>query len=144
VIDTPRLSPAPVAAARGAASGRRLIFGLGLGGAAAAVLLVAPGAAPALSAVVMGGAPAMDYDQAVGRTRTAATAVLERSGSQSCLRGKLTNALLTMVASCEAAGERNGLCELSNRAVVQPTWSFPFMEATARELLELINARTTP
>lgn len=92
----------------------------------------------------MGGARAVPYDQALVRTRSAATAVIAGSGSESCLRGKLTNALLAMVASCEAAGERNALCELSNRAVVQPTWSFPFTQATARELLELINAQDRP
>ncbi len=92
----------------------------------------------------MGGARALPYDQALGRTRTAAKAVLARSGTESCLRGKLTNALLGMVASCEAAATTNALCELSNRAVVQPTWSFAFMETTSSELLDLINVQTTP
>jgi hypothetical protein len=93
------------------------------------------------AAAVPGGARAVDYDEAVGRTRTAAGAVVARSGTESCLRGKLTNALLVMVASCEAAGERNALCELSREAVVRPSWSAEFMEATARQLLDLLNGK---
>jgi hypothetical protein len=112
--------------------------------AAAAALLAVCGVAGPAAAAVMGGARAVPYDQALGRTRSAAKAVLARSGTESCLRGKLTNALLQMVASCEAAGETNTLCDLSNRAVVQPTWSFPFMQTTARELLDLINAQPLP
>ncbi|MFO8236666.1 MAG: hypothetical protein R6U00_00125 [Prochlorococcaceae cyanobacterium] len=112
--------------------------------AAAAAVLAGFGTGLPAAAAVMGGARALPYDQALGRTRAAAQAVLDRRGTQSCLRGKLTNALLTMVASCEAAGARNPLCELSNRAVVQPTWSVPFMEDTAREVLELISAQAVP
>lgn len=115
-----------------------------LGRAAAAVLLAGLGAGLPAAAAVMGGARALPYDQALGRTRSAAHAVLERRGTQSCLRGKLTNALLTLVASCDAAGERNALCDYSNRAVVQPTWSGAFMDDTAREVLELISAPAAP
>jgi len=112
----------------------RCAAGLGLG-------LLSLGISSAATAAVMGGARAVPYDQALGRTRDAAKAVITRAGTESCLRGKLTNALLQMVSSCEAAGQRNSLCELSNRAVVQPTWSLEFMEATARDVLELINDR---
>jgi hypothetical protein len=112
--------------------------------AAAALVLAGLGTALPAAAAVMGGARALPYDQALGRTEAAAVAVLARRGAESCLRGKLTNALLTMVASCEAAGEHNALCDLSNRAVVQPTWSAAFMETTARQVLELISAQAVP
>ncbi|TVS04521.1 MAG: hypothetical protein EA413_08775 [Cyanobium sp. PLM2.Bin73] len=108
------------------------------------MVLAGLGTALPAAAAVMGGARALPYDQALGRTESAAAAVLARRGAESCLRGKLTNALLTMVASCEAAGERNALCDLSNRAVVQPTWSAAFMETTARQVLELISAQAVP
>jgi hypothetical protein len=127
----PPASPAPVRLAAAAVV------------ATVMTLLSAPGGLPA-AAAVPGGARAIPYDQALGRTRTAATAVLARSGSESCLRGKLTNALLVMVASCEAAGESNALCELANEAVVRPTWSLEFMEATARQVLELLNGEPLP
>ncbi|MEO1003077.1 MAG: hypothetical protein AAFX65_08210 [Cyanobacteria bacterium J06638_7] len=110
-------------------------------GAVAVVALATCASALPGGAAVMGGARALPYDQAVDRTRSAATAVLSGKGEQSCLRGKLTNALLVMVASCKAAGETNALCDLSRQAVVQPTWSFPFMETTSQDLLDLISAR---
>lgn len=83
-----------------------------------------------------GGAPALPYAEAAARTRTAASAVLQRAGAESCLRGKLTNALLGLSASCDAEGVRNPLCHLANQAVVSTNWGLPFMDATARALLE--------
>jgi hypothetical protein len=84
----------------------------------------------------VGGAAALPYDQAVARSRTAASAVLHRAGAESCLRGKLTNALLGLSASCDAEGLHNPLCSLANQAVVSSDWRLPFMDATARSLLD--------
>ncbi|MEX0588988.1 MAG: hypothetical protein WD136_06995, partial [Cyanobium sp.] len=50
-----------------------------------------------------------------------------------------TNALLGLSASCEAVGQRNGLCVLADQAVVQTGWSMAFMDATARQVIELID-----
>lgn len=58
-------------------------------------------------AAVMGAAKALPYAEAVDRTHTAAEAVLAGAGAESCLRGKLTNALLGLSSSCEASGDRN-------------------------------------
>jgi hypothetical protein len=71
-------------------------------------------------------------------TQKAAEAVLARSGAESCLRGKLTKALLGLSASCEAGGLSTPLCVLADRAVVVPVWSLPFMDQTARQLLAQI------
>lgn len=90
----------------------------------------------ATAAAPMGAARARPYEEAVVLTRQAATAVLARSGRESCLRGKLTGALLGLSASCEAGNHRNALCDLADRAVVVPVWSLPFMDETARQLLE--------
>jgi hypothetical protein len=87
---------------------------------------------------VMGGARAIPYAESVQVTRKAAEAVLARSGAESCLRGKLTNALLGLSASCDAAGQRNALCELADQAVVQLHWPLSFMDDTSRRLLALI------
>lgn len=102
-----------------------------------AASLPALGPAPAGGAV-MGGARALPYAESVQVTRKAAEAVLARSGAESCLRGKLTNALLGLSASCGAAGQRNALCELADQAVVQLHWPLSFMDDTSRRLLELI------
>jgi hypothetical protein len=106
-----------------------------VGGLALTAALAVPQAA---GAATLGLARAQPYNQAVASTRQAAQAVLARSGKESCLRGKLTRALLGLSASCEAGGLSNALCDLAERAVVVPVWSLPFMDATARELLEQI------
>jgi hypothetical protein len=69
-----------------------------LGGVALAAGLAAASptvAAPASCAAVL------PYLQAVALTDKAARAVLSRAGRESCLRGKLTNALLSLSSSCE-------------------------------------------
>ena len=93
---------------------------------------------PTAHAAVMGGARATPYPEAVERTRVAAEAVLGRKGTETCLRGKLTNALLGLSASCDAAGQRNSLCSLADEAVVQIGWSLDFMDTTATQLLTLM------
>ena len=84
-------------------------------------------------------AAAPPLDVAVGQARGAATAVLERAGAETCLRGKLTRALLGLSNSCEASGTRNALCSLADKAVVVTPMSLTFMDDTSRQLLELIN-----
>ena len=99
-------------------------------------LLAAP-AAPAATAAVLGAARARPYGEAVASSRVAAQAVLAREGRESCLIGKLTNALLSLSSSCEAAGERGPLCALADRAAATTRWSMDFTDATARGVLEL-------
>lgn len=98
-----------------------------------AVLALSAAARAAQPAI--GGAQAVPYPEAVARSRAAAEAVLARSGTETCLRGKLTNALLTLSASCNAASQATGLCELANRAASTLDWPVSFMEATARAVL---------
>ncbi len=101
-------------------------------------LVVAGAVAGPGRAAVMGGARVIPFEQAVERSRLAAEAVIHRRGKETCLRGKLTNALLGLSSSCEAAGQRSGLCALADRAVVQTGWSMAFMDATAHRVLQLI------
>ena len=95
-------------------------------------------------AAVLGGARVIPFDQAVERSRLAAEAVIHRRGKETCLRGKLTNALLGLSASCEATGQRGGLCALADQAVVQTGWSLAFMDTTAHQVLDLIQAPKAP
>lgn len=97
----------------------------------------------AASAPMWGPRP-QPYPDVVRATRAAAQAVLDRAGAESCLRGKLTNVLLLLSASCAAAGERTELCSLADRAVVVTPWTLTFMEDTARELLALSTASRNP
>lgn len=117
-----------------------LVTALGLTLAA----VTAFGGMPTSQAAVMGGARALPFDQAVERSRLAAEAVIHRRGKETCLRGKLTNALLGLSASCEATGQRSGLCALADQAVVQTGWSMAFMDTTAQQVLALIQAPKAP
>ncbi len=105
-------------------------------GGLAILSVVAP---PVSTAASVGLAGARPYGEAVVAAQKAAQAVLARSGAESCLRGKLTRALLGLSASCEAGGlGTTPLCMLADRAVVVPVWSLPFMDQTARQLLAQI------
>ncbi|MFM7086438.1 MAG: hypothetical protein ACKOXO_05540 [Cyanobium sp.] len=64
--------------------------------------------------------------------------MLARSGRESCLRGKLTNALLQLSRSCEQSGSGTALCRLADQAVVVTPMSLPFMDETSRQLLDQI------
>ncbi len=77
------------------------------------------------------------YPEAVAFSRTAARAVLNQDGRETCLRGKLTKALLKLSDSCDASGQSNPLCTLASKAVVETPMSLTFMEDTSRKLLEL-------
>ena len=77
------------------------------------------------------------YPEAVAFSRTAARAVLNQDGRETCLRGKLTKALLKLSDSCDASGQSNPLCTLAGKAVVETPMSLTFMEDTSRKLLEL-------
>jgi hypothetical protein len=123
------LHRSPSRASRRALAGAALVLLSGLG----ALTL------PRAAAAVMGGARSKPYPEAVATTKLAAQAVLDRDGAESCLRGKLTNALLGLSASCEAAGERNPLCQLADRAAATTGWSIAFMDSTAQQLLALMD-----
>ncbi|KEF42124.1 MAG: hypothetical protein ER33_07800 [Cyanobium sp. CACIAM 14] len=91
-------------------------------------------------AAVMGAARALPYPEAVSRTHDAAEAVLAGAGAETCLRGKLTNALVGLSSSCEANGERNALCRLADSAAVVTPMTLAFMRETATRLLALIDS----
>ncbi|MFN5116981.1 MAG: hypothetical protein ACK55H_11070 [Cyanobacteriota bacterium] len=104
-------------------------------------LLLWAGAA-SVQAGTAGSNGVLPYPEAVRRSRLAAEAVLARGGAETCLRGKITRALLGLSASCEALGERNALCALADKAVVVTPMSLTFMDETAHQLLELSNPAT--
>ena len=105
--------------------------------AALILLLTTAGGLSASRAAVLGAAPARPMPEAVATSRQAAEAVLAREGRESCLIGKLTNALLGLSSSCEASGARSPLCSLADQAAATTRWSMDFTDATARSVLEL-------
>lgn len=97
-----------------------------------------------VAAAVLGSARALPYLEALRQSRVAAEAVLAQAGSASCLRGKLTNALLGLSSSCEAVAEHSALCQLADAVVLRTgDWDRSFLEGTARQVLQL-SAMPTP
>jgi hypothetical protein len=94
---------------------------------------------PVARAAVMGAPKALPYAEAVARTHAAAEAVLAGAGAETCLRGKLTNALLGLSSSCDASGQGHALCRLADSAAVVTPMSLAFMRETATRLLALID-----
>ena len=123
---------------------RLLPTALSMAAAASTAIVVTAGAVvlplSSARAAVMGAPKALPYAEAVTRTHDAAEAVLAGAGAESCLRGKLTNALLGLSSSCEATGDRNPLCQLADKAAVVTPMSLAFMRDTATQLLALIDA----
>lgn len=114
----------------------RLWSGGALGGVGLAATLAAASATVAAPASC---AALLPYPEAVARTDKAARAVLARAGRESCLRGKLTNALLGLSRSCEHEARPDpSLCSFADRAVVVTPMSVAFMDDTSRQLLRLI------
>lgn len=121
----------------------RMATPLGMAVAGSAVVAAMAGAVvfspTSVRGAVMGAPKALPYADAVSRTHTAAEAVLAGAGAETCLRGKLTNALLGLSSSCEAKGERNPLCQLADSASVVTPMSLAFMRDTATRLLTLMD-----
>lgn len=105
-------------------------FGVVASGFAAMASIAAVGTAQPACA-------AESYPEAVAFSRKAAQAVLNQEGRETCLRGKLTKALIKLSDSCDATGQTNPLCKLASKAAVETPMSLSFMEDTSRKLLEL-------
>ena len=69
--------------------------------------------------------------------------MLNQDGRETCLRGKLTKALLKLSDSCDASGQSNPLCTLAGKAVIETPMSLTFMEDTSRKLLQLSGGEGT-
>ena len=81
----------------------------------------------------------LPYSKAEALTRTAAEAVLARSGSEDCLRGKLSNALLDLANSCQSEGRSSSLCSLADDvAAREAEFSLAEMTSTATNLLQIM------
>ncbi len=92
----------------------------------------------------LAGAAPPPHAEVVANTGSAARAVLDRAGAESCLRGKLTNALLGLSSSCEREGRHDALCALADRAAVVTPMTLAFMDDTSRALLQLIGQPADP
>ena len=70
---------------------------------------------------------------------TAANAVIDQSGSEECLRGKFSNAILRLSNSCDVSGHSSTACELASEIAGQESeLSMSDMISTSETLLDLL------
>ena len=75
---------------------------------------------------------------------TAANAVIEQSGSEECLRGKFSNAILRLSNSCDVSGHSSTACELASEIAGQESeLSMSDMISTSETLLDLLGDSAT-
>ncbi len=79
------------------------------------------------------------YPEASAGAATAAKAVLNEGGSEECLRGKLSNAMVRLSNSCDAAGRSSSVCELASDIAGQESeLSMGEMLSTSETLLRML------
>ena len=87
---------------------------------------------------------ALPLPEASQQAVTAANAVINQSGSEECLRGKLSNAIVRLSNSCDVFGHSSTACELASKIAVQESeLSMGEMLATSEALLDLLGDPAT-
>ena len=87
---------------------------------------------------------ALPMSEASQEAVTAANAVINQSGSEECLRGKLSNAILRLSNSCDVSGHSSTACELASEIAGQESeLSMGEMLATSETLLDLLGDPAT-
>ena len=75
---------------------------------------------------------------------TAANAVIDQSGSEECLRGKFSNAILRLSNSCDVSGHSSTACELASEIAGQESeLGMSDMISTSETLLDLLGDSAT-
>ena len=71
---------------------------------------------------------------------TAANAVINHSGSEECLRGKFSNAILRLSNSCDVSGHYSTACELASEIAGQESeLSMGGMIVKSETLIDLLD-----
>ena len=83
---------------------------------------------------------AQPFPEASAAAQNAAEAVIHESGSEECLRGKLSNAILQLSNSCDVSGLSSSVCDLaSDIAGRERELDMAEMLTTSETLLELLS-----
>lgn len=82
---------------------------------------------------------ALPMPEASQEALKAANAVINQAGSEECLRGKLSNAILRLSNSCDVSGHSSSACELASKIAGQEReLSMGEMLVTSETLLDLL------
>ena len=87
---------------------------------------------------------AVPFEQASSDAVTAANAVLKQAGTEECLRGKLSNAIVQLCNSCDVEGLLSLVCLMvSSIAGQENELSMGEMMTTSKQLLFILKPSTT-
>ena len=64
---------------------------------------------------------AKPFPEASAAAKNAAQAVIHEAGSEECLRGKLSNAIVQLSNSCDVSGLSSSVCELACLLYTSPS-----------------------
>ena len=83
---------------------------------------------------------AQPFPEASAAAKNAAEAVINQSGSEECLRGKLSNAIVQLSNSCDVSGLSSSVCDLaSDIAGRERELDMAEMLTTSETLLQLLS-----
>ena len=86
----------------------------------------------------------LPLEEASQQAVTAANAVIDQSGSEECLRGKFSNAIVRLSNSCDVSGHSSTACELASEIAGQESeLSMSDMISTSETLLDLLGDSAT-
>ena len=87
---------------------------------------------------------ALPLPEASQEAVNAANAVINQSGTEECLRGKLSNAIVRLSNSCDVSGHSSTACELASEIAGQESeLSMGEMLATSETLLDVLGDQET-
>ena len=87
---------------------------------------------------------AIPFEQASSGAVTAANAVLKQAGTEECLRGKLSNAIVQLSNSCDVAALETSVCLMASSIVgEEKELSMEEMLTTSTQLLLMLEPSTT-
>ena len=87
---------------------------------------------------------AIPFSQASTEATKAARAVIHEAGSEECLRGKLSNAILQLSNRCDVSGRSSAVCELASQIAGQENeLSLGEMLSTSEALIQMLGDSAT-
>ena len=87
---------------------------------------------------------AVPFEKASAGAVTAANAVINQGGSEECLRGKLSNAILQLSNSCDVSGRSSSVCEMASEiAGRESELSMGEMLSTSESLIQMLGDQTS-
>ena len=87
---------------------------------------------------------ALPLPEASKEAVNAANAVINQSGTEECLRGKLSNAIVRLSNSCDVSGHSSTACEMASEIASQESeLSMGEMLATSETLLDVLGDQET-